>query len=99
MKAGKKPGAEKHKQLIEKGTLVRISRKDKDVLQQMSVLEGEPMPRILHKALETYRRQKFFDQVNSAFEQLQGNSLEWKVQTQEQQLWQASQEADRIDKP
>lgn len=98
MKTGKKPGAEKRKQLIERGTLVRIARKDKEVLQQMSVLAGEPMPRILHKALETYRRQKFFDQVNSAFEQLQENSLEWKVQTDEQQLWQASQETDRLDK-
>ena len=80
--AKKKPGKE-----VEGGTLVRISRNDKDILQALAHEEGEPMPRILHKALEVYRRQKFLDQVNVAYQNLKQREEAWYMETSERKLW------------
>ena len=77
------------------GTLVRISRRDKDILQELAHEEGEPMPRILHKALEVYRRQKFLDQVNVSYEQFKRNEEAWQHETSERKLWNsAAHESD-----
>lgn len=53
------------------------------------------MPRILHKALEVYRRQKFLDQVNVSYEQFKRNEEAWQHESSERNLWNsAAHESD-----
>lgn len=69
------------------GTLVRINASDKALLQTIADEEGESMPRILHKAIELYRRDRFLREVNEGYRKLAANSDEWSRENSERKVW------------
>ena len=52
---------------------VRISAQSHHRLRELAALRGEPMRAVLEKALEQYRRQKFFEECNAAYAALQND--------------------------
>ncbi len=47
--------------------MVRISAQSHLRLREMAAQDGEPMRVVLEKALEQYRRQRFFEECNAAY--------------------------------
>lgn len=48
-------------------TTVRISEQSHQRLREMAVQSGEPMQTVIDKALEQYRRQQFWKELNVAY--------------------------------
>lgn len=71
----------------EPGSLVRINPNDKVILQEIADIEGESMPKILHKAIELYRRERLLKQVNEAYKSLRNNKGAWEVEESEREVW------------
>lgn len=71
----------------DKAGLVRIRESDKRILQQMANEENAPMPEILRKALEAYRRQKFFESVNHAYQAVKKDPKAWQQEDSERDNW------------
>ncbi len=71
----------------DKAGLVRIRESDKRILQQMANEENAPMPEILRKALEAYRRQKFFESVNIAYRTAKNDPKIWQAEESERSNW------------
>lgn len=49
---------------------VRISQSGRDLLRQLADREHASMQAVLERALESYRRQRFLEQVNEAYADL-----------------------------
>jgi hypothetical protein len=49
---------------------VRISESGRDLLRQLADRERASMQAVLERALESYRRQRFLEQVNEAYAEL-----------------------------
>ncbi len=74
---------------------VRISRKTHQSLKELSGLTGEPMPAVLDKAIEAYRRRQFLEGLAADFARLRKNPKAWQQELDERAEWDATL-ADRL---
>ena len=65
----------------------RISEPTREVLRKLAEESGESMQAILDKAIELYRRQRFLEESNRAFEALRANPEMWKTEQAEREVW------------
>ncbi len=65
----------------------RISEPTREVLRKLAEESGESMQAILDKAIEMYRRQRFLEESNRAFEALRANPEMWKTEQAERKVW------------
>lgn len=65
----------------------RISEPTREVLRKLAEESGESMQAILEKAIELYRRQRFLEESNRAFEALRANPAAWKTEQAEREMW------------
>ena len=88
----KKSTGQKEGEKPDSGALVRINPTDKSLLQELANNEGESMPRILHKAIELYRRERFLKQVNEGYERLNSDEASIGKDTSERRAWVPAQD-------
>ena len=69
---------------------VRVSRKAHQSLKRLSELTGEPMPALLDKAIEAYRRRQFLDGLAGDFARLRKNNKAWQEELGERAEWDAT---------
>ena len=68
-------------------TTVRINPHTHAKLKQLATESGESMPEVLDKAIETYRRQRFLEDANRAYETLRGDPKAWAHELKERAAW------------
>ncbi len=73
---------------------VRIREEAHKSLKRLAEKTGEPMPEILTKAIEEYRRKHFLDGLAGDFAKLQGDSPEWNEELSEREAWDAALDDD-----
>jgi predicted transcriptional regulator len=71
-------------------TMVRISEKAGKTLKQLAAESGETMQSILDKALEDYKRKRFFDALDADIAALQADPAAWAEYKAETALWDAT---------
>lgn len=86
----KKSNNQKEGEKTDSGALVRINPTDKSLLQELANKEGESMPRILHKAIELYRRECFLKEVNAGYDRLNADTSSRGVDIGERKVWVAA---------
>ena len=65
-------------------TTVRVSEHTHELLRKLAAASGEPLQRVLERAVENYRREQFYAEFNAAFERLQSDPVAWKDYLAEQ---------------
>lgn len=75
----------------------RISESTHQLLRKLAEESGESMQALLARAVEVYRRQRFLEESNRAFEALRADSLAWKAEQAEREPWHVTM-ADGLDK-
>ena len=75
----------------------RISNSTHQLLRKLAERSGESMQALLDKAVELYRRQRFLEESNRAFEALRADASAWKAEQAERQLWNVTV-ADGLEK-
>ena len=65
----------------------RISDSTHQVLRRLAERSGESMQALLDKAVEHYRRQRFLEENNRAFEALRADASAWKGEQAEREQW------------
>lgn len=68
-------------------TSVRVDETTRDTLRQLAAESGEPMRAVLERAIECYRRQRFFDQVSAAYAALRADTEAWEEELEERRAW------------
>lgn len=65
----------------------RVSGPTREVLRKLAEESGESIQAILDRAVEAYRRQRFLEESNRAFEALRANPVGWKTELAEREAW------------
>jgi hypothetical protein len=66
---------------------VRISDTSRNILRKLAAKEGASMQAILDKAVESYRRQLFLEEVNKAYAALRQDAKAWSQIEKERAAW------------
>ena len=78
--------------MLEKGAkmaslTVRITPKAHRSLKEISRLTGEPMPAVLDKAIDEYRRRRFLEGLSADFAALRKDAKAWRHELDERAAW------------
>ncbi|MEW5920168.1 MAG: toxin-antitoxin system protein [Bacillota bacterium] len=68
-------------------TTVRVTKKTWKSLRETAERTGMTMQEILEKSVEEYRRKRFLEETNNAFQVLKENPVKWEEELQERRLW------------
>ena len=68
----------------------KISEPTHIALKQLSEQTGKPMQLILEEAVESYRRQKFFDNLDRQVLATKADPKAWEEELSERRLWEAT---------
>jgi predicted transcriptional regulator len=68
-------------------TTVRISQETREALRELAEQVGEPMHKVLAKAVEAYRRQCILEKSNVAYAALRADPKAWQEEQQERRVW------------
>jgi hypothetical protein len=75
---------------------IRISPHSKAILRELAEHDGRPMQNVLDEAIEQYRRDRFFREVDESYARLQADPEAWQEELDERRLWDATM-ADGLD--
>ena len=77
-------------------TTVRVSTETHELLRKLAEATGEPLQRVLERAVENYRREQFFAELDAAYERLQADPVAWEDELAERAEWEVTL-ADGLD--
>ena len=66
---------------------VRISKQTHQVLRELADHEQASLQTVLERAIESYRRKRFLDEVNRQFGALRSDGDAWKLELEERSEW------------
>ncbi|MCI0638094.1 MAG: hypothetical protein L0Y72_00315 [Gemmataceae bacterium] len=75
---------------------IRISQISHRLLKELAKQTKQSMVDVLDKALDCYRRELFFEQLNSGYAALRADQEAWAEHSAERKLWEATN-ADGLD--
>jgi predicted transcriptional regulator len=64
-------------------TTVRVIEHTHAMLRELAAATGEPLRRVLERALEQYRREQFFREFNAAYARLRADPVAWQEELAE----------------
>jgi predicted transcriptional regulator len=70
-------------------TTVRVSEHTHELLRTLAAATGEPLQKVLERAVESYRREQFFAELNAAYERLRADPVAWEEELAERAEWDA----------
>jgi hypothetical protein len=69
---------------------VRMNEATYQALKELAEQTGQTMTDVLDKALDTYRRKLFFEQMNAGYAELRADPEAWAEHLAERKLWDAT---------
>ena len=66
---------------------IRISPQSKATLRELADHEDKPMQTVLDDAIEQYRRDRFFRELDEGYARLQTDDKAWQEELDERRLW------------
>ena len=66
---------------------IRISPQSKAALRELADHQGKPMQAVLDEAIEQYRRDQFFRELDEGYARLQADPQAWQEELDERRLW------------
>jgi predicted transcriptional regulator len=64
-------------------TTVRVSEHTHELLRKLAAATGQPMQQVLEQAVERYRREQFFAELNAAYARLRADPAAWEEELAE----------------
>ncbi|HRN68357.1 MAG TPA: ribbon-helix-helix protein, CopG family [Promineifilum sp.] len=71
-------------------TTVRISRKTRDIIQEMAQTSGRSMQDIMEEAIAAYQGRQLLEATNAAYAVLKDNPGTWRELQEERAEWDAA---------
>ncbi|HZB57839.1 MAG TPA: toxin-antitoxin system protein [Actinomycetota bacterium] len=67
-----------------------------ELLHKLAAATGEPLQKVLERAVENYRREQFYAELDAAYARLQADPVAWEEELAERAEWDATL-ADGLD--
>jgi len=71
-------------------TTIRVSRRTRDALRELTHTSGHSMQQVIEEALELYRRQQLLEATNAAYGALREDAEGWSELDAERAAWDAA---------
>ena len=71
-------------------TTVRVSAHTHELLHKLAAATGEPLQKVLERAVENYRREQFYAELDAAYARLQADPVAWEEELAERAEWDAT---------
>jgi predicted transcriptional regulator len=71
-------------------TTVRVSEHTHELLRELAAATGEPLQKVLERAVESYRREQFLAELDAAYERPQADPVAWEEELAERALWEVT---------
>ncbi len=71
-------------------TTIRVTERTHELLRALSTRTGEPMARLVERAVERMRADEFFAAVDAAYGALRADPSGWAEETDERAAWEAT---------
>lgn len=71
-------------------TTIRVSERTHELLRALATTTGEPMARLVERAVERLRADEFFAAVDAAYGALRADPGAWAEETGERAAWEAT---------
>jgi predicted transcriptional regulator len=71
-------------------TTVRVTEHTHAMLRELAAASGEPLQRVLERAVEHYRREQFYREFNAAYARLRADPVAWQEELAERALLEAT---------
>ena len=71
-------------------TTIRVSRRTRDTLRELTYTSGQSMQQVIEEALELYRRQQLLKATNTAYATLREEKGAWEELEAERAAWDAT---------
>lgn len=68
-------------------TTIRIDKKTQKLLKELALAKGNSLQATLALAVEAYRRQLFFQELNRSVQSLKTHPAAWKAELEERKAW------------
>jgi predicted DNA-binding protein len=68
-------------------SVVRVGERTRKVLEDLCARTGRSARAILDEAVECYRRQRFLEEANRAFDALRRDRRAWAAELEERRAW------------
>jgi predicted transcriptional regulator len=62
---------------------VRVSQRTHELLLELAAATGEPLQKVLERAVETYRREQLFAELDAAYARLKADPVAWEEELAE----------------
>jgi predicted transcriptional regulator len=70
--------------------MVRVSDHTHEALREIAHAEQKSMQSVLEKAVEQYRRRRYFEELDAAYVRLQEDPEAWRAIEAERKIWDAT---------
>ena len=71
-------------------TTIRVSERTHRALRALAASTGETMTQLVERAVEQLRVERFFAEVDDAYDRLQADPDEWAAEIAERRAWEAT---------
>jgi predicted transcriptional regulator len=68
-------------------TTIRVSTRTHEALRALATATGEPIVRLVERAVERMRADEFFAEVDAAYGRLRAEPVAWADEVAERQAW------------
>lgn len=75
---------------MEVTTTIRVTRRTRDALREVTEASGRSMQEVLEEALELYRRKQLLEATNAAYAALRADPDAWDELEAEREAWDAT---------
>lgn len=72
---------------MEMTTTIRVSRRTRDTLRELTDSSGHTLQQVIEEALELYRRQQLLEATNTAYAALREDAASWNELEAERAAW------------
>lgn len=71
-------------------TTIRVSERTHEALRALAAASGEPMARLVERAVERLQAEEFFTALDAAYATLRADPAAWAEEEAEREAWEAT---------
>ena len=75
-------------------TTIRVTKQLYQTVKLLAKQENENIQRLLERAVNEYKRKKFFEEMDSAFQRLEADGSAWQEELKEREAWERTLKDD-----
>ena len=75
---------------ISNSAVIRLQKKDKELLEKLAIETGQSIPKVIHNLLEDFKKRNFFAGLKSDYAKLKAKKSQWQEYLADNELFEGA---------